>query len=126
MYIFSSRLKLLEAYNQSAGTDYCIRTLDNRIRELVEADQLKRWPRLKSMGVSGNRFISSGSSLTKKGLKALEWFGIRAFDKIKKIRQAILDKKEKARFAVVERASSVSATKLGSIVKEELNKLKPS
>ena len=123
--IFTGREKLLVAFNKFANRDVCIRTLDRYIHQLRYANLLKRWPRLKNLGFRGNRFTSAGSAITKKGLKALEWIGIKAFDIMKKIKKAPKEVIKKVRESKVSRTGPGSTGQIGEILEEEFKNLMP-
>ncbi len=123
--IFTAREKLLASYNRLTNRDVCIRTLDRYIHQLKYANLLKRWPRLKNLGSHGKRFTSAGSAITNKGLKALEWIGIKAFDIMDKIKKAPKKEKEKVRESKASRTGPGSTGKLGEILEEEFKNLMP-
>lgn len=124
--IYPGRVKLLEGFNNFTHRSVSISSLDRYIRQLKDELLLKRWPRKKDCGSLGLRFTSAGSSITKKGLKALEWVGIKAFAVMDKIKALRAPRKKRARSNEVKRAPASSFTPLGTCTNELVRKLKPS
>lgn len=124
--IYPGRVKLLEGFNNFTHRSVSLSSLDRYIRQLKDGLLLKRWPRKKDCGSLGLRFTSAGSSITKKGLKALEWVGIKAFAVMDKIKACRAPRKKRAHPKDVERAPASSFAPLGTTTNELVRKLKPS
>lgn len=77
-------------------------------------------------GSLGMRFGTAWSSITNKGLKALEWAGYKAFEIINVIKASRPPKKKRARAAKVTRAPSKTFSQIEGNIDELFRSFKPS
>jgi hypothetical protein len=125
LYIFPNQETLLDWFNGSTRLGRCVRTLNYLLRRMEDKKLIRRIRRQHNHEVLGHVFKSTIYQITKKGLHALDRFGVDAFKIVKRIRDKIDNAIKKPSTPANDEGKRTGQESMGTIMAKVMSNLKP-